>query len=127
MCVTWMVCSEPDNDVHDSRLWGGTCPAKGVKSRFEALQTEASNQSRPAIEIVCTIIGFSITRAYVDCLEFTGSSHTLHCTYNPLNPGKLSWVLSNRTFNFFPLLVPPDAVFLRSQSVEVCICSAISV
>lgn len=56
--------------------------------------------------------------------ELASSSDALNRANNALHPGELPGVFTDRTFDFFAIFVPPDAIFLGSQTIEMRVCNS---
>src|SRR5215469_582071 len=60
-------------------------------------------------------------------LEAARTLYPLNCACDSLCPREVTWILSDCTLYFIPLVVPPDTVFLRSHTINVSICRYTSV
>ena len=63
------------------------------------------------------------SKAPSECVNLkpSGSPHALDSTNDAFDPGELAGIFTDRVFDFFTMLIPPDAILLRGQSVEVSI------
>jgi hypothetical protein len=71
-------------------------------------------------------VRLNLSGSYIQgMLETSRTLYSLNCACDSLCPCKVTWILSDCSLSFLPLVVPPDAVFLRRHAINVSVCQCI--